>query len=99
MQTPAQGLRPLCQLPISQQSLKLSLEMVQSAGGNILDGGWPPDFLQQCILGNVVSRCKAMCMTSTSPKGLDTRRESTGGFKGGLVASEIWEGIYWRSVL
>lgn len=79
--------------------------MAQSTAGNILDGWWaPPDFLQQCMLGNVVFSCEAMCMTPASPKGLDDKRESTGGLKGGLVTSEIWagpegpwEGTYWRS--
>lgn len=56
------------------------------------------------MLGSVVSSYKAMCMIPTSPKGLDAKRESTGGFKGGIVASDIWaglegpwEGTYWRS--
>lgn len=69
-----------------------------------IGGGLPPDFLQQCMLGNVVSGCNAMCMALTSPKDLDAKRESTGGLRGGIMASEIWvgleglwEGTYWRS--
>lgn len=76
--------------------------MAQSTASNILDGGQPSDSLQQCMLGSVVSSLKALCMTPTGPKGLGAKRESTGGFAGGIVASEIWpglegpwEGTYW----